>query len=59
MEIYIKCNSSEEFQKAYEQVSKIDLSQFESGSSIFFELQSDNDNNDGIQTGSSKSTASE
>ena len=58
MEIYIKCNSPEEFQKAYEQASKIDLSQFESGSSIFFELSS-NDNNDGIQEGSSKSTASE
>lgn len=59
MEIYIKCTSTEELQQAFEEVSKIDLNKFQSGSSIFFELQSDNDNNDGIQEGSSKSTASE
>lgn len=58
MEIYIKCTSTEELQQAFEEASKIDLSKFQSGSSIFFELSS-NDNNDGIQEGSSKSTASE
>lgn len=58
MEIYIKCTSTEELQQAFEEASKLDLSKFQSGSSIFFEL-SNEQSNEGFQGKSITSSVSE